>query len=89
MRIVGINKLCTRLGCRGHAGPGAPNEAVMSPLTNHHSLITNFYSQIIAFLVDTLPIRIVFSSFRISARAIYNRHSLETLYRSNFAGVNL
>ena len=37
MQIVGINKLCTRLGCRRPAGPGAANEAEVSPLTNHQS----------------------------------------------------
>jgi hypothetical protein len=53
------------------------------------SLITNFYSEIAAFLIGTLPIRIVLNSFRIIARATSNRHSPETIFRSNLAGAKL
>ncbi len=97
MQIVGINKVCSRRGCRWPAGPDTAVEAEVSPFTNHQpalsgaegSLITNFHSQITAFLIDTLPIRIVFNSLRIIARAISNRHSPETPFRPNLTGVNL
>jgi hypothetical protein len=97
MQIVGINKLYTRPRCRRLADLAATNEAEVSPLPNHHlalsavegSLITNFHSKITTILIDTLPIRIVLNSLRITACITSNRHSPEPLCHPDFAGVNL
>ena len=97
MQIVGINKLCTRPRFGPPANSDTADEAGVLPLTNHYpalsrverSLITNFHSQIATFLIDTLPIRIMLNSLRITACITSNRHSPEPLCDPKFAGVNL
>jgi hypothetical protein len=53
------------------------------------SLITNFRSQIAAFLIVTPAIRNTFNSFSCSKSVQSNRHSPPILLSPNFAGVTL
>jgi len=97
MQIVDIKRRCTGPDRKRPAHLDTAGEAAMSPLTNHYpalsrverSPITNFHSQIATFLIDTLPIRSVLNSLRITACITSNRHSPEPLCDPKFAGVNL
>ena len=66
----------------------APGSGIASPslITNHHSLITNNYPQITAFLIDTLPIRIARKSFACIIGTRSNRHSSEALFAPFWKG---